>query len=46
MVGVYEVDFQVPQNAPTSNSVPFAIGVYYDEGTKLQFGNPSLIPIQ
>jgi uncharacterized protein (TIGR03437 family) len=47
MVGVYEVDFQVPQNAPTgNNSVPFAIGVYYDNGTKLQFANPSLIPIQ
>jgi len=47
MVGVYEVDFQVPQNAHTgSNNVPFAIGVYIDNGTKLQFANPSLIPIQ
>jgi uncharacterized protein (TIGR03437 family) len=47
MVGVYEVAFQVPENAATgNNSSPFAIGVYYDNGTKLQFGNPTVIPIQ
>jgi uncharacterized protein (TIGR03437 family) len=47
MVGVYEVDFQVPQNAATgNNNVPFAIGVYINNATQLQFGNPSLIPIQ
>jgi uncharacterized protein (TIGR03437 family) len=47
MVGVYEVAFQVPENAATgNNSSPFAIGVYYDNGTKLLFGNPTAIPIQ
>jgi uncharacterized protein (TIGR03437 family) len=44
MVGVYEVVFQVPENAATGNDAPFAIGVY--QGTQLLFGNPSLIPIQ
>jgi uncharacterized protein (TIGR03437 family) len=46
MVGVYEVDFQVPENTPTGNNAPFAIAVYVDQGTSLLFGNPSLIPIQ
>jgi len=44
MVGVYEVDFQVPQNAANNNNSPFAIAVY--QGTSLLFGNGSLIPIQ
>ncbi len=43
-VGVYEVDFQVPDNTPVGNNAPFAIAVY--EGTKLIYGNGSLIPIQ
>jgi hypothetical protein len=43
-VGVYEVDFQVPENTPLSNNAPFAIAVY--QGKNLLFGNPSLIPIQ
>jgi len=45
MVGVYEIDFVVPQNAATGNNVPFAMFAVY-QGTDLQFGNPSLIPIQ
>jgi uncharacterized protein (TIGR03437 family) len=44
MVGVYEVDFVVPQSAPAGNNAPFAIGLY--QGTNLLFGNSSLIPIQ
>ncbi len=44
MVGVYEVDFQVPENTATGNSQPFAIAVY--QGSNLLFGNPSLIAIQ
>ena len=44
MVGIYEVDFQVPENTATGNNAPFAIAVY--QGTNLLFGNPSLIPIQ
>jgi uncharacterized protein (TIGR03437 family) len=44
MVGVYEVDFQVPQDTATGNNIPFAIAVY--QGTNLVFGNGSLIPIQ
>jgi uncharacterized protein (TIGR03437 family) len=46
MVGVYEVDFQVPQNAAAGNNAPFAIAVYVNQGTALLFGNASLIPIQ
>jgi uncharacterized protein (TIGR03437 family) len=46
MVGVYEVEFQVPANTATGNNAPFAVAVYQDQGTKLLFGNPSLIPIQ
>ncbi len=44
MVGVYEVDFQVPQSTAMGNNIPFAIAVY--QGTNLVFGNGSLIPIQ
>jgi uncharacterized protein (TIGR03437 family) len=45
MVGVYEIEFQVPENAGTGNSVPFAIFEVYN-GTDLQYGEGSLIPIQ
>jgi len=45
MVGVYEVEFEVPQNAATGNSLPLALFAVY-QGTDLQFANPSLIPIQ
>jgi hypothetical protein len=44
MVGVYEVDFQVPENTATGSSQPFAVAVY--QGSNLLFGNPSLIAIQ
>jgi uncharacterized protein (TIGR03437 family) len=44
MVGVYEVEFQVPADTATGNNAPFAIAVY--QGTALVFGNPSLIAIQ
>ncbi len=44
MVGVYQVEFQVPQNAPPNNNAPFAIVVY--QGTNSIYGNGSLIPIQ
>jgi uncharacterized protein (TIGR03437 family) len=44
MVGVYQVDFQVPQNAAANNDSPFAIVLY--EGTNVVYGNPSLIAIQ
>ncbi|MGC9945044.1 MAG: hypothetical protein ABSF64_01495 [Bryobacteraceae bacterium] len=44
MVGVYEVDFQVPQDAAAGNNAPLAIAVV--QGTKLLFGNASLIAIQ
>ena len=43
MVGVYEVDFQVPSDTQPGNNAPFAIGVY--QGTGLIYGNPSMIPI-
>jgi uncharacterized protein (TIGR03437 family) len=45
MVGVYEIAFQLPQNAGTGNSVPFAMFETIN-GADLQFGEPSLIPIQ
>ena len=44
MVGVYEVDFEVPENTAAGNNAPFAIVVY--QGTNVVFGNGSLIPIQ
>ena len=44
MVGVYEVEFQVPQNIAADNDAPFAIVVM--KGTSVVFGNGSLIPIQ
>jgi uncharacterized protein (TIGR03437 family) len=44
MVGVYEVDFQLSQNAVASNNAPFAIVVF--EGNTVVFGNGSLIPVQ
>ncbi|MGA2738864.1 MAG: Ig-like domain-containing protein [Bryobacteraceae bacterium] len=44
MVGVYEVDFQVPENAVATNNSPFAIVLY--QGTNAIYGNGSLIPIQ
>ena len=44
MVGVYEVDFQMPQNAAADNNAPFAIVLY--QGNNVVFGNGSLIPIQ
>jgi len=44
MVGVYEVDFVVPQNTTPGNNAPFAIAIYV--GQSLLFGNGSLIPIQ
>ena len=45
MVGVYEVDFQVPEDTAPGNDAPLAIVVYQDTNA-LVFGNPSLIPIQ
>ncbi|HLY19139.1 MAG TPA: hypothetical protein VKR61_18050 [Bryobacteraceae bacterium] len=44
MVGVYEVDFEVPSNTAPGNDAPFAIAIY--QGTKLIYGNGSKIPIQ
>jgi uncharacterized protein (TIGR03437 family) len=43
MVGVYEVDFQVPQNSATGNDIPLAIVVY--QGSSVVYGNPSEIPV-
>lgn len=44
MVGVYQVEFQVPQDTALGNDAPLAIAVR--QGANLLFGNPSLIPIQ
>jgi uncharacterized protein (TIGR03437 family) len=44
MVGVYEVDFQVPNNAAPGNNAPFAVVV--QQGNTVVFGNGSLIPIK
>jgi len=43
-VGVYEVDFQVPQDTALTNNAPFAIIVY--QGTSALYGNGSVIAIQ
>jgi hypothetical protein len=45
MVGVYEVDFQVPANTVSTNNAPFAILVYQNSN-QLFWGNGSLLPIQ
>lgn len=45
MVGVYEVEFQVPTNTPAGINAPFAI-VVYQNSNQLFWGNASLIPIQ
>jgi uncharacterized protein (TIGR03437 family) len=45
MVGVYEVDFQVPANTTSTNNAPFAILVYQNSN-QLFWGNGSLLPIQ
>jgi len=44
MVGVYEVDFEVPASTTPGSNVPFAIAVV--EGNNLLFGNASLIAIE
>lgn len=44
MVGVYEVDFQVPANIATGNNIPFAIVVF--QGSTAIYGNGTSIPIQ
>jgi uncharacterized protein (TIGR03437 family) len=46
MVGVYQVEFQVPQDTATGSDAPFAIAIYQNQGTTLLFGNGSLIAIQ
>lgn len=43
LVGIYDVAFVVPTDAPTGD-IPLAIAV--DLGSGLIFGNPSIIPIQ
>jgi len=45
MVGVYEVDFQVPENTATGSSAPFDI-IVYQNVNQLFYGNGSLIPIE
>jgi uncharacterized protein (TIGR03437 family) len=43
LIGIYDVAFVVPADAPTGD-VPLAVAV--DLGSGLIFGNPSIIPIQ
>lgn len=44
-IGVYEVAFEVPAEAPAGN-LPLQIAVYQGEGNELVFGNTSVIPVQ
>src|SRR5581483_3179919 len=44
MIGVYEVAFEVPSDAPPGNDLPFAIAVV--QGGNLVFGNGTTIPVQ
>jgi uncharacterized protein (TIGR03437 family) len=44
MVGVYEVDFEVPEDTALTNNAPFAIAVI--QNGQFIFGNGSLIAIQ
>jgi uncharacterized protein (TIGR03437 family) len=43
LIGVYEVEFEVPVDVPAGN-LPFAVAV--PQGGMLVFGNPSIIPVQ
>ncbi|HTQ53752.1 MAG TPA: hypothetical protein VMI94_04780 [Bryobacteraceae bacterium] len=44
MVGVYEIDFQVPENSHTGNNIAFAIIAY--EGNNIVYGKGTAIPVQ
>jgi len=47
MVGVYELTFQMPAQAPTGNDVPFEIFQCADtQCDKVVYGNPTTIPLQ
>ena len=43
LIGVYEVDFEVPADAP-AGSLPFSVAL--NQGGSLLFSNPSAIPVQ
>lgn len=45
LIGVYEVQFEVPSHAAKGNDIRFAIAVIQPDGTAL-FGNPITMPIQ
>jgi len=48
IVGVYLIQFQIPNDAPQNNNVPFSIGVIPAGSTQVYYSNsnPSKIPIQ
>jgi uncharacterized protein (TIGR03437 family) len=48
LIGVYVIQFQVPENAPQNNNVPFSIGLIPVGSTQVYYSNsnPSKIPIQ
>jgi adhesin/invasin len=46
VVGVYEVNFQVPSDAATGNDIAFSVAINASNDTQTRFSNPSKLPIQ
>ena len=46
MIGVYQVAFVVPSNAPTGNNIVLSLAINAPDGSPTQFSNGSAIPIQ
>jgi uncharacterized protein (TIGR03437 family) len=46
LIGVYEVTFLVPPDAPQGNNIVFSVAVNPPNSSTTQFSNGSLIPIQ
>ena len=45
LIGVYELDFQVPSDAPSSNDVVFSVAVNAPGDNQTRFSNASKLPI-
>ncbi|MGB7762777.1 MAG: hypothetical protein WBL61_23280 [Bryobacteraceae bacterium] len=46
MIGVYNVQFQVPSDAPQGNNVPFSVAFLPPSSTTRLYSGPSSIPIE
>lgn len=46
LIGVYEIDFQIPNDAPSGDNVVLSVAVNATDGSATQFSAGSRIPIQ